>query len=62
VAPLAKEEHVLPSVSHDETLGNSVLSHGEDYFTLRAYNATACHGDKEGRDETMDASSLTIFD
>ena len=22
---------------------------------MRAHNATACHGDKEGRDETMDA-------
>jgi len=55
VEPLAKEEHVLLTVSHNETVGSRVLSHGEDCFKVRAYNATACHGDKEGRDETMDA-------
>ena len=49
VAPLAKEEHVRPSVSHDETLGNSVLSHGEDSFTFEfiSIQSSAAKGEDE---------------
>jgi hypothetical protein len=55
VAPLAKEKHVLPTISHSETKGSSVLFHGEFWFTVRAHNAAVCQWDKVGYHETMDA-------
>ena len=34
---------VLSTVSHYETDGSGILSHGEECFTMRVHNATACH-------------------